>query len=151
MQHFSWRTAKTVGFSKEIATFHSSLYIINWLNSTRCRSYKLKSDAPACLKKELDTVLALQANIDNADRAIQVTKLTMEKQDISDGMLEILQSLQCTHKCLMSKIDILYTSLNVGDKFPKLQDINLNFIQTLLLAHDLKINLCKWAIGSFFE
>jgi len=46
---------------------------------------------------------------------------------------------------------MLYVSLNVGDKFPELQDINLDFVLTLLLAHDLKINICKWAIGSFFE
>lgn len=62
-----------------------------------------------------------------------------------------MQSLECTHDWLMSKVDILYVSLNMGDKFPKLWDINLNFVWTLLLACDLKINIWKHAIGSFFK
>ena len=73
----------------------------------------LASDAPAHLKKELDTILALQADIDNTDRAIQAAKIAMEKHDISDDTLEALQSLQHTHDRLMSKVDILYASLNV--------------------------------------
>lgn len=111
----------------------------------------LLSDAPTRLKKELDTVLALQADIDNANRAIQAAKIAMEKQDISDDTLGALESLERTHHRLMSKVDTLYASLNVGDKFPELQDINLDFVRTLLLARDLKINIRKRAIGSFFE
>ncbi|KAI9457406.1 hypothetical protein HD554DRAFT_2207210 [Boletus coccyginus] len=60
--------------------------------------------------------------------------------NISNDMLVALQSLQCMHDHLMSKVDILYASLNVDNKFPELQDINLDFVQTLLLA-----------IGSFFK
>ncbi|KAG9310189.1 hypothetical protein JVU11DRAFT_9817 [Chiua virens] len=58
----------------------------------------------------------------------------MEKQGISDDTLEAMQSLEHTHDQLMSKVDILYVSLNVGDRFPELWDINLDFIRTLLLA-----------------
>jgi len=108
-------------------------------------------DAPAHLKKELDTVLALQADIDNANQAIQATKIVMKKQELSNNTMGVMGSLERTHERLMSKVDMLYASLNVGDKFPELQDINLNFVRTLLLACDLKINICKQAIGSFFE
>ncbi|KAG8214170.1 hypothetical protein J3R82DRAFT_10947 [Butyriboletus roseoflavus] len=108
-------------------------------------------DAPACLKKELDTVLALQADIDTADHVIQSAKAEIEKYDIFKITLEALGSLEHTHDCLMAKVDILYSSLNVSDKFPELKDIPLEFVRTLLLAHDLKINICKQAIGSFFD
>ncbi|KAG1817895.1 hypothetical protein EV424DRAFT_1324093, partial [Suillus variegatus] len=35
--------------------------------------------------------------------------------------------------------------------FPELQGVDLDFVQTLLMACDLKINIWKRAIGSFFE
>jgi hypothetical protein len=51
----------------------------------------------------------------------------------------------------MDKVDVLYASLNIHNKFPELEGINIEFVWTLLLAHDLKINIQKHAIGSFFE
>lgn len=108
-------------------------------------------DAPARLKKELDTVLALQADIDTAERAIQSAKAEIEKHDVSETTKEALGSLECTHDCLMAKVDVLYSSLNVTDKFSELKDIPLEFVRTLLLACDLKVNIRKRAIGSFFE
>ena len=45
----------------------------------------------------------------------------------------------------------LYASLNIQESFPELEDIDLDFIKLLVLARDLKINIRKWAIGSFFE
>jgi hypothetical protein len=51
----------------------------------------------------------------------------------------------------MGKVEVLYTSLNVHDQFPELKGMNLDFVQTLLLARDIKINIRKRAIGSFFE
>ncbi|KAF8835150.1 hypothetical protein BDN67DRAFT_871741, partial [Paxillus ammoniavirescens] len=67
------------------------------------------------------------------------------------GVQELGQHLDCTHECLISKVDALYSSLNVCDKFPKLNGISLDFIRILLLARDLKINVCKHTIGTFFE
>lgn len=103
------------------------------------------------MKKELDAILTLQADVDTTDRAIQSTKGFMEKESVSDDTLAALDSLECTHDCLIAKVDVLYASLNVRDKFPELEGINLDFICTLLLACDLKINIRKWVIGSFFE
>jgi len=103
------------------------------------------------LKKELDAVLALQANIDTTVRAIQSVKAVIEKENISDDTLGALGSLEQMHDRLMIKVDALYASLNVRDKFPELNGVSLDFIQILLLARDLKINIRKRAIGSFFE
>lgn len=108
-------------------------------------------DAPAHLKKELDTVLVLQVDIDAAEHAIQFAKAEIKKHDVSEMTKEALGSLECTHNCLMAKVDVLYLSLSVTDKFPKLKDIPLEFVRTLLLACDLKVNIRKQVIGSFFE
>ncbi|KAI9455389.1 hypothetical protein HD554DRAFT_2240444 [Boletus coccyginus] len=101
-----------------------------------CKQWAFQKEAQ--LSKELDTILALQADIDNANQAIQAAKLAMEKQELSDDTMGAMENM-------------FYVSLNVGDKFPELQDINLDFVWILLLACDLKINIRKWAIESFFE
>ncbi|KAG6376560.1 hypothetical protein JVT61DRAFT_1536 [Boletus reticuloceps] len=109
-------------------------------------------DAPARLKKELDTVLALQADIDTADRAIQTAKTAIEKQQsLSDDTKHALSGLERAHERMMTKVEALYSSLNVTDQFPELQGLDLEYVRTLLLARDLKINIRKCAIASFFE
>lgn len=56
-----------------------------------------------------------------------------------------------THNRLLEKVQALYSSLNVEDHFPELRGVNLDFVRILLMARDLKINIRKRAIGSFFE
>ncbi|KAJ7704895.1 hypothetical protein B0H17DRAFT_920941, partial [Mycena rosella] len=45
----------------------------------------------------------------------------------------------------------LYASLNIQDSFPELQGLSLEFVQILLLMRDLKINIQKRVVGSFYE
>ncbi|KAG2121677.1 hypothetical protein BD769DRAFT_1629375 [Suillus cothurnatus] len=111
----------------------------------------IRAHAPAQLKKELDMVLALQADIDASDRDLQATHSVVEKGSVSEETLDAITSLERSHECLMTKVEVLYLSLNVHDRFPELQDVDLDFVQTLLMARDLKINIWKRAIGSFFE
>lgn len=108
-------------------------------------------DAPARLKKELDVVLALQADLDASDRALQTTRTVVEKGSATEETLDAVASLERSHERLMNKVEVLYSSLNVHDRFPELQDVDLDFVRTLLMARDLKINIRKRAIGSFFE
>ena len=107
-------------------------------------------DAPAQLKKELDTVLLLQADLEASDKALQVARMIIVK-DAKQDTLQALESLECSHDWLLNKVDALFASLNIHDRFPALHGISLEFIHTLLLAWDLKINIQKRAIGSFFE
>jgi hypothetical protein len=109
------------------------------------------SDAPARLKKELDVVLTLQADLDASEKALQVTRTVVEKGTNTDETLDALESLERSHDRLMNKVEVLYASLNVQDRFPELQGVDLDFVRTLLMARDLKINIRKRAIGSFFE
>ncbi|KAG2125734.1 hypothetical protein DEU56DRAFT_873029 [Suillus clintonianus] len=131
-----------------------------WIKNRLKRGIKAQSSAaldvidhyaPARLKKELDTVLVLQADLDTSDRALQTTKTMLEKEAASDDTLDVLESLQRGHDRLMTKVEALYSSLNVHDKFPELNGVNLDFVRVLLMARDLKMNVRKRAIASFFE
>lgn len=96
-------------------------------------------------------MLALQADLDASDRALQATRSVVEKGSVSEETLDAIASLERSHERLMTKVEVLYSSLNVHDRFPELQDVDLDFVRTLLMARDLKINIRKRAIGSFFE
>ncbi|KAG1770194.1 hypothetical protein EDD22DRAFT_977211 [Suillus occidentalis] len=111
----------------------------------------IRAHAPARLRKELDTVLALQSDLDASDRALQTTRTTLEKDAASGDTLDVLESLQRGHDRLMAKVEALYSSLNVHDRFPELNGVNLDFVRVLLIARDLKMNIRKCAIASFFE
>jgi len=109
------------------------------------------SDAPACLKKELDMVLNLQGDLDMVDNAIQMTHTTISKSSLSKESLHLVKYLQETHEHLKTKVEALYSFLNIHESFPELQGLDLEFVWTLLMACDLKINIQKWAVGSFFK
>ncbi|KIJ58586.1 hypothetical protein HYDPIDRAFT_34030 [Hydnomerulius pinastri MD-312] len=88
----------------------------------------VRAHAPARLKKELDSVLALQADLDSSERALQTARAALEKDCASEQALDVLDSMEHSHSHLLDKVEALYTSLN-----------------------DLKMNIRKRAIGSFFE
>ena len=113
----------------------------------------LLSDAPARLKKELDMVIALQADLDVVDNAIQSTCVALSKANTQSTTpsLNILSGLEKGQVQLKEKVETLYASLNVHESFPELDGIDLEFVRTLLMARDLKINIRKRAIASFFE
>ena len=114
-------------------------------------TYGSSKDTPAQLKKELDMVLTLQAEVDMVEKGIQTAKTTIVKSECSQESLLLIQGLERTHERLQEKIEKLYASLNVHDSFPELRGINLEFVRTLLMARDLKMNIRKRAISSFFE
>jgi hypothetical protein len=75
----------------------------------------------------------------------------LEKETASNDTLDALESLQRGHDRLMTKVEALYSSLNVHDRFPELNGVSLDFVRVLLMTRDLKINIRKRAIASFFE
>jgi len=109
-------------------------------------------DAPARLKKELDAVLTLQADLDTVTSAIQLAKSQLQASPGSSHTTRhVIKSLERANIELIEKVETLYSSLNIHDSFPELNGVDLDFVRTLLLARDLKINIRKRAIGSFFE
>ncbi|KIK11721.1 hypothetical protein PISMIDRAFT_101815, partial [Pisolithus microcarpus 441] len=121
-----------------------------WANQ-RVAQLSIRAYAPMKLKKELDTMLSLQADLDTTTKVIQAAQTTIEWGDVSPGILEALASMEHSHARLIIKAEALYSSLNVHEQFPELTSVSLDFMCTLLMAHDLKINIHKWAISSFFK
>ncbi|KAI6152500.1 hypothetical protein BKA82DRAFT_29556 [Pisolithus tinctorius] len=125
------------------ATTAMHAYGHEWACQLTYNPHIINGLAPAWLKKELDTVLVLQADVEASDRALQAT-CTIIVQDMMQDTLDALKSLECSHDRLLNKIDALYASLNIPDKFPELHGVNLEFVQTLLMVRDLKIIFFKW-------
>ena len=86
------------------------------------------------MKKELDTVLTLQAELDSSERTLQGVRTIIEKGPASQETHDALANLEHGHERLLSKVDVLYSSLNIHDRFPELEGVNFEFVQTLLLA-----------------
>ncbi|KIM38191.1 hypothetical protein M413DRAFT_30325 [Hebeloma cylindrosporum] len=111
----------------------------------------LRSHAPARLKKELDTVLTLQGDLDAVEKAIQTAKVALSASSAPSQSASILVGLEEMHDQLSEKVEELYVSLNIHESYPDLQGVGIDFVRTLLMARDLKVNIRKRAIGSFFE
>jgi hypothetical protein len=96
-------------------------------------------------------VLALQADLDTTTKVVQGARATIERGNVTPDILDALASVERSHTRLVIKAEALYSSLNVHEQFPQLTNVSLDFVRTLLMARDLKINIRKRAIGSFFE
>ncbi|KAG9309100.1 hypothetical protein JVU11DRAFT_10984 [Chiua virens] len=57
---------------------------------------KLSSDAPQCLKKQLDTVISLQSDLDSTERALQKARSVIEhdSEGNADEALTALEGLE---------------------------------------------------------
>ncbi|KAG6855383.1 hypothetical protein H0H87_003901 [Tephrocybe sp. NHM501043] len=113
--------------------------------------YLCFSDAPACLKMELDSVLSLQGQTEAIDFAIHSLQVELSKVHLPKELSKLLSNLQQMQEEFKEKSEVLYSSLNIHDFFSKLVGVDLEFVQTLPMVRDLNINICKWAIGSFLE
>ena len=98
-------------------------------------------DAPQRLRRELDTVINLQSDLDTIEKPLKDARAALSKFSPSPDTLVALESLERTHERLVAKVETLYSSLNVQKVFPELRGLDLEFVQTLLMAWDLKINI----------
>ena len=96
-------------------------------------------------------MLNLQGDLDTVNNTIHATHELISKSAPLKESLQLLSALVETQEHLKAKVEALYASLNVHESFPELQGLDLGFVRTLLMARDLKINIRKRAIGSFFE
>jgi hypothetical protein len=116
-----------------------------------CQTDNFVLDAPVRLRRELDKVLALQTHIEAVEESISDAKKSISGPEASSDSLLLLRHLQQTHGTLSTQAQQLYTSLNIHESFPELKNLPLEFVRTLLLMRDLKINIRKRAVGSFNE
>ncbi|KAG6899356.1 hypothetical protein C0993_010997 [Termitomyces sp. T159_Od127] len=112
---------------------------------------ELLPEAPVLLKKELDHVLALQGDLESSGKTLQATRSALSKTLPTADSLRYLSRLQELQEQSKDYIEELYSSLTIQGKYPELHGVDLDFVKYLLIARDLKINVRKRAIGSFFE
>lgn len=103
--------------------------------------------------------MALQTHVETIVQSIQDTRQilstgqtkSLENGDgtaVSDGYLNLMDTMQAS---LLQNVDHLFSSLSIGDGFPDLCGFPLPFVQTLILARDLKRNIQMRAVAAFFE
>lgn len=139
-----WKSQLTSELSAKARTFFFTL--------SRGYTYLVILEAPRRLKKELDTILTLQADIEVVMGSIQSAQMTLSKSvNSSTSSLHLLSSLRTEQEHFTEKLEEIYSSLNIPDSFPELRDVNFEFVHVLLMARELKINIRKRAVGSFFE
>lgn len=109
------------------------------------------SDAPVRLRRELDKVLKLQDQIDAVEKSIHEAKQSLTGGTAPADSLTHIRHLQSTHETLSSQAEALYASLNIHDSFPELRGLPLEFVRTLIIMRDLKMNIRDRAIESFYE
>ncbi|KAH6901160.1 hypothetical protein BKA70DRAFT_1114978, partial [Coprinopsis sp. MPI-PUGE-AT-0042] len=112
----------------------------------------LRSQVTTRVKKELDSVLNLQAEIDSTQKTLEAACKTLEvaydKQSTAKSVLNVLDKQQ---RDLAKRAEELYASVNLSDAFPGLKGLQLKFVRGLLMARDMKTNIRKRAIGNLFE
>ena len=96
-------------------------------------------------------VLTLQGDIDTIEKTLHNARRTISPGEAPKDSIATLLTMERTQQRLQEESERLYTSLNVHNSYPELQGMSLEFVRTLLLARDLKINIRKRAIASFFE
>lgn len=96
-------------------------------------------------------MLNLQGDLDTVDASVQATRAALAQNSSPKKSLELLSALQESQDALKDQVEVLYASLNIHESFAELEGVNLEFVQVLLMARDLKINIRKRSIGSFFE
>ncbi|KAL4263554.1 peptidase C48 family protein [Pleurotus pulmonarius] len=111
----------------------------------------VQAHAPLRLKQELDSILNLQAELDSLDKSIEATKRTLSQGKTPLEASRLLPELTSTGDKLRAQADQIYDSLNVQNRFPELNKCSFEFVRILLILHDLKINIRKRVVGSFFE
>ncbi|KAJ7660339.1 hypothetical protein DFH06DRAFT_989269 [Mycena polygramma] len=111
----------------------------------------IRAHAPVRLRRELDKVLALQTQIEAVEESINDAKKSITGADASADSLRLLRHLELTRETLSTQAEQLYASLNIHESFPELRELPLEFVRTLLIMRDLKINIRKRAVGSFNE
>lgn len=96
-------------------------------------------------------VLTLQGDIDTIEKTLHNTRRTIAQGEAPKDSLATIVTMEHTQQRLQEESERLYASLNIHDSYPELQGMSLEFVRTLLLTCDLKINICKRAVASFFE
>jgi hypothetical protein len=107
---------------------------------------------PKRIEKVFQAVVELQAEADNISKTTNLLKSSLAiRQGGEHASLQIISKLEKSYKQCPDDLDCLYASLQIDEDFQNEEGITFEFMQTLLLARDLKVNIRQKAINMFFE
>ncbi|EMD32842.1 hypothetical protein CERSUDRAFT_57935 [Gelatoporia subvermispora B] len=132
-------------------TPHSMDTLRSEWEAQRLAQLSVRAHAPARLRREVDAVITLQADIERVEFAIEGVRAQFRETRSSSESFGILARLFRTSADLSNKVDSLYTSLNVANTFPELKGLHINFARMLLLTRDIKINIRKRVTAQLLE
>jgi hypothetical protein len=110
-----------------------------------CMRFIPSLDEPNRLKQQLQAVFEVNKLLERTNCAIEMAKSSLPQ---CKGPLGILLQTQIQSKLQM---DTLYASLSIDSSFPELSGLPQAFVQKLILARNLKINIRKRCIAAFLE
>lgn len=95
--------------------------------------------------------MALQDQIEQVEDKICAADVTLRDAGSARQARLQLRGLKTTHKTLSEQVDELYAALDVGETFPDIRMLGLEFARTLVMAYDAKCIARQKVIGRFFE
>lgn len=97
--------------------------------------------------------MALQAQIEAVEGSITAAETTMRSAGGASKKVASRRTkgLRETHETLTEQVEELYAELDVGDAFPDIRDLGLDFARTLVMAYDAKCIARQKLTGRFFE
>ncbi|EMD38084.1 hypothetical protein CERSUDRAFT_48992 [Gelatoporia subvermispora B] len=112
----------------------------------------LRAHAPTRLKKQVDVVISLQAEVERVSVALQAARTQLQGASSSGKQsINVLSKLEKTSNRLSQRVDHLYSSLNIAEMFPELEGLDVEFVRMLILARDIKINIRKRVTSQLLE
>jgi hypothetical protein len=109
-------------------------------------------DAPAGLKKDLNKLIDIQQKVEILTNTINSAMNSLGiRQGRSSENAVVFAEIDSHKSKLMETCEKLYTSLNIPGDFNNNQGISIDYLQTLVLARDLKINIRERCIAGFYE
>ena len=86
-------------------------------------------------------VLTLQGDINTIKKTLYNTQRTIVQGEAPKNSIATILAMEQTQQWLQEELERLYASLNIHNSYPELQGMSLEFVRTLLLACNLKINI----------
>ncbi|KAI0259639.1 hypothetical protein BC834DRAFT_833182, partial [Gloeopeniophorella convolvens] len=133
-------------------TISTSDLRLEW-ESQKASQSCIRPHVPTHIKKQIDALLSLQTKFDVIETASRDARSAMESLNgyISTDIQLSLQSLEEARIKVVEEIDSLQISLDIPKDAPVVEGVSAGFLRTLFMARDLKVNLRKRAVASFFE
>ncbi|EAU87769.2 hypothetical protein CC1G_11047 [Coprinopsis cinerea okayama7 len=108
------------------------------------RSYGTKS-----AKKELDAIINLQTEMDAIEKNLKAARKALKGSKTQAA--KKVGNLASKSAELQEMIDEIYGALDLPVNIPELEGVSYEYLRQLILLRDVKDNIRKRAIGSFFE